>query len=362
MPEFPFVSIEGGPEDRGFQYGRAAGELIAIGFEFYREEFARRGVRWEAADRTCQALLDQIELFDPDSKREICSIARGAEQPVEAIVALNARTEILNTHRQADGAITTAECSAVAVLPSVTREGRLLHGQNWDWLDDAVHHTLVLQIRESDGAEILTLAEAGQLARSGMNKAGLALTVNGLHTNLDRYATGVCSPVIRRNLLRKSTLADAAGVVMKAPRNYSHNFMISHAHGMAIDLETTPEHVFWLIPEDGVLVHANHFKDAAAKVLVVDEGVRRSPDSLFREMAIQHRLDARTGPIDLELIKAAFADRTGDPHGVLQPPSSDKSGIPESTVATVIFDPAAGKMWVARTPYKTPSFQEFSFD
>ncbi|WP_295807241.1 C45 family peptidase [uncultured Nitratireductor sp.] len=361
MNAFPLIEIEGGPDERGRQYGRAAGDHIARSLAFYREEFARRGVDWQEACLICDNVRKEIAAYDPGSEREIVAIAAGAEQPVESVLMINARTEVLNARRYENSPAIPAECSGIVALPEITQSATVLHGQNWDWLDAVAASTVVLRIKEEDGTEILTLAEAGQLARSGMNKAGLALTANGLHTDAEGRTAGVCSPVIRRNLLRRRTLGEAIGVVMKAPRNYSHNFMISHASGLAIDLETTPRNVFWIKPEDGLLVHTNHFKNTAALASTADDGVRASPDSLVREMLIEQRLAHRSRPVDMDMVINAFMDRTDEPYGVLQPPSANKSGVLESTVATIVMEPAAGRMRVCRTPYQGRDFHEYSF-
>ncbi|CAH1658206.1 C45 family autoproteolytic acyltransferase/hydolase [Chelatococcus asaccharovorans] len=360
MTAFPLVVMEGGSRDRGLQYGRAAGQCIHRGLALYRGEFERRGISWPQVEKICSQASEHIARYDPAIAIEIDAIAEGAELPVTAILAINARTEVINArHYRKQPA--PAECSGIVALPEVTRDGTVLHGQNWDWLDAAADSTVVLHIRDEYGHEILGLAEAGQVARCGMNSAGLALTANGLHTDREGETEGVCSPVIRRNVLRQKTLGEAIGVIMQSPRNYSHNFMLSHRDGMAIDLETTPSDVFWLKPRDGLLIHTNHFTSPAALASAVDEGVRRSPDSLVREMLIEGTLSRRNGPIDPQTIMAAFMDSTDAPYGVLQPPKSEKTGVMESTVATIIMEPARGRMWVSRQPYLAQDFTEYAF-
>ena len=360
MTAFPLVSMEGGPRERGLQYGRAAGEQIHRGLALYRGEFERRDISWSQVETICDQVAGHIARYDQATTVEIEAIAEGAELPMAGILAINARTEVINA-RNYRTQPAPAECSGIIALPEVTRDGTVLHGQNWDWLDAAAASTVVLHIRDEDGHEILGLAEAGQLARCGMNNAGLALTANGLHTDREGETQGVCSPVIRRKVLRQKTLGEAIGVIMKSPRNYSHNFMLSHRDGMAIDLETTPSEVFWLKPQDGMLVHTNHFSSQAALATTVDEGVRRSPDSLVREMLIEGTLRRRNGPVDRQMIIAAFMDGKDAPYGVLQPPMSSKAGVMESTVATIVMEPARGRMWVSRQPYLAQEFTEYRF-
>ena len=72
--------------------------------------------------------------------------------------------------------------------------------------------------------------------------------------------------LVRRHVLAQCSLGSAIEVVLKAERGFSSNFLISHREGEAIDLETTPDQVFWQTPEDDLLVHANHFISPPARV------------------------------------------------------------------------------------------------
>jgi hypothetical protein len=78
--------------------------------------------------------------------------------------------------------------------------------------------------------------------------------------------------------------------VLKAERGFSTNFIISHREGEAIDLEATPDQVFWLTPEDDLLVHANHFVSIPARSLVRDLSLLTSADSLYRDKRVRRYL------------------------------------------------------------------------
>lgn len=349
---FPYIEIEGPPRERGRSYGRQAGERIAAALSVYAEHFAR-----PEAMPAAQRYLGSLESYDHELVEEVRGIAEGAGQPVEAIVALNARTELTAWDSSPD------ECTAALAMPECTRDGRLLHGQNWDWRPACVETSVVLGIRRETGPAILTFCEAGQLARHGMNAAGIALTANGLQTTREFVTGGIPTPFIRRRMLMADSLARSAGELMAAARSSSFNLLLSHSDGPgrseAINFEATPDDLFALFPENGILAHANHFKSPVALAKVKDIGLARHPETLYRDRRVHRHLEADGNAITVESFKRAFADDYGSPDAVCRPPSPRRDGSMSMTVASLIMDAAAGTMWLAPAPYRGAVYSEY---
>mgnify|MGYP001433375956 CR=1 FL=1 len=366
-PPFPLIHIAGKPFERGISYGRQAGDRIATGLAIYREAFGVAGVEWHEAMIYAERFCQQVRAYDPDMYVEIEGIAKGSEQPVEAIVALNARTEIifwrdneLDPIKNIANAAMQEECTAALALPSATRDGHVLHGQNWDWNPRCADSAIVLRIENDDGPDILTFVEAGQLARHGMNSDGVALTVNGLQCDLDCGYVGVPNPLIRRRLLQSPTLAGAIDAVLNTRISFSHSLILSHTAGVAVNLEATPEENFWIQPEDGILVHANHFKCPVARGKITDVGLQRCPESLYRDQILLDHMQAHRGQITIETLKEGFANKFGAPDAILRSPKARPGGNLSGTVATLIMDTTAQKMWLAPRPYLDIDFTEYS--
>lgn len=353
---FPLIEIEGPPHDRGLSYGRQAGERIARGLAEYANSLARPGTSAAAL----RYLVD-LEAYDAELVEEIRGIAKGADQPVEAIVALNARTELTSWN-----SLPPDECTAGLAMPDRTADGSLIHGQNWDWRRGCVDTSIVLRIRFAKGPDILTFCEAGQLARHGLNAAGLALTANGLQTDHEFVAGGIPSPFMRRRILMAGSLAQAVGVLLNTPRSSSHNLMLSHSGGLgrseAINFEATPRDVFWSFPERGLMTHANHFKHPVALAKVADIGLLRHPESLYRDRRVLAHLDADGNQITTASFERAFADDYGTPNAVCRSPSERADGSVSATVASLIMDAGAGRLWLAPLPYEGANYTEFRLD
>lgn len=361
---FPLVDIGGGPRDRGRQYGRQAGQRIQVSLSLYEGAFARHGLDWQQVREVAGLYLPKLARFDSELTEEIRGIAEGAERPVEDVVALNARTEMLYDQSIACRKIPELNdgCTGAVVLPAASADGHLLHGQNWDWYDACKDSAVVVRIDLEPDLKLLTFVEAGIVARAGLNSHGVALTGNFLETDAEAVPEAVPIPLVRRRVLQSRNLAQAIQEIVRAPRSFANNMMLSHCDGEAVDLETTPAEVFWDKPEDGILVHANHFRSTGALAKVRDLGLANTPDSLYRDSRVAARLAARRGDIRIDDLKDAFADQFGAPRAVCRSPVAGERGGTTSTVATLIMDVTERRLLAAATPYAGATYMEYRLD
>ncbi len=364
---FPLIEIEGSPTERGRAYGRAAGERILRSIEVYRSALANDGLDWEAARVIARRFAPDLDRSHPLLMDELRGIAEGVAVDLADIVAINARTELLYGREGPPRLAEPDGCTGAIALPEATHDGRLLHAQNWDWRDECAETAVVLHIRPDTGPDILTFVEAGLLARCGMNSAGVALTGNFLQCEHDFARAGTPAPFIRRSILMANGLSNAVETVLTSKFSFSANMMISEAwtdahglsDGMAVDLEATPVECFWLTPEDGLLVHSNHFLAPTAQAKVHDLGLIDTPDSIYRDVRVRDFLRRRHGRIDRAAMIVAFQDRFGAPRAVCRSPVEGPGGSSSSTVATIVMDASAGRMWVAPRPYGPHEFTEY---
>jgi isopenicillin-N N-acyltransferase-like protein len=353
---FPFLTIEGDARERGRQYGRQAGDRIETTLRIYMAAWTAGETGREAPAKSGrEAVLERARRFTPvigdafpDLLEEMRGIAEGAERPLEEIVALNARTELL--YSTDDG------CTGAVILPE-RAGGHTIIGQNWDWRPPCRDAAILLQVRPGHGPSLLTFVEAGMLARSGLNSAGLGLCGNFLNSDLDHKQRGVPIPVLRRAILMSPTLPAAVGQVLRSPRAFSSNHLLAHRDGEAIDLEASPGEVFTLFADDGLLVHSNHFKAAHGNLR--DTGLPRYPDSLFRDRRVRQHLAARPGPIVVGDLMAALRDHFGRPDSVCRHRAPRPDGTEIETVASVVMDLTDGALWLCPGPVCEHAYRRF---
>jgi isopenicillin-N N-acyltransferase-like protein len=358
----PLIEVSGTPEARGRMIGEAARGRIEAGLGHYAEQLAKMRLTPDDIRALVEGFLPRIDAFDPDYVPEMRGIAAGANRRLADIVLLNARTELLKLGPKAAKARGLAPeddpdgCTGVVAMPAVTADGKLIHAQNWDWKVECAETSVVLKIRRDDGPDILTFTEAGQLARSGLNSAGIAITANYLECERDYREIGVPLALIRRKVLQQDTLALALRAAYCTRKSASNNIIISQAGGIAINLECAPDETFQVHPDAGLIVHANHWISPVALGKLRDTGIESTPDSLYRDLRVRGLLAPQAGRIRLDTVKAALFDDYQAPWSVCRPPRLNLSSNLSATVAMVAMVPEDGIMDVAMLPALNTTF------
>lgn len=299
------------PRKRGQAYGEAARTRIHAILDKYREIFERiTGETWQATLERGESFISEAQAFAPDLVEEIRGIAEGADRAFMDIFLLNARSEILFNPQ-----VLAQECTTVAALPESTKNGETLLAQNWDWYKEVIDCQVILKIRQREGIpSLITFTEAGQLAKIGMNAAGIGLVVNNLIS--DQPRTGVPWIFLTRRVLESSHFAQAMGYVLNTPRAHSINFLIGYTAGEAVNLETSPveEHILW--PENGYFVHTNHYLKSGKEFRDLKPLRDPYPSTYLRCRRAQKGMAALNGNVDVKGIREILSDHMDRPFSV----------------------------------------------
>ena len=215
----------------------------------------------------------------------------------------------------------------------------MILGQNWDWLLHAAQTLVVLEARPDDGPDYVTVVEAGLLAKTGMNAAGLGLVTNALVTEADTGEPGLPYHVLLRAVLDCGTVTEALQVLQAGLRSSSANYLIAHASGTALDIEAAPgdfTRLYPLFPEDGVLLHTNHF--LAPRLGPVDLSLWAMPDSAVRLQRLR-RPRPPQAPADARRLPPLLADHADYPNSICaHPDPADHPREQGATIASVLGD------------------------
>lgn len=357
---FPIISVGGAPYERGHAYGHQAAAQIRHSVASYARIFAFYGLDWATMQARARPFAALIEAFEPALLEELRGIAAGSGRAFEEILALNARTELLPPslavaspdwpaaarRNRLAGVPEHGECTAVAVLPEASADGRPWLAQTWDWTGDQRAACLLLRVETPGRPALLTLTEAGMLAKIGVNAAGLGVCLNILRSPLDGQRPGLPVHVLLRAVLGAADVEAAVELVQRAPVGAASNLLCADRAGRAADLELTPGARALLRPQDGLLIHTNHC--LARETAPVASPIDSMPSSGPRHRRAETLLRPLAGRIDRAALTGLLRDEAGELEAICRRPDPRLPAPARiETVAAVLIDLAATTMHVA---------------
>lgn len=303
------TELSGSRREIGEAHGLAHAELIQRSIEVYdRLFFDFVGLSWQQARREVGRFERMIERGFPAILDEMAGIARGAGVELADILTLNCRSEISLT--RASGG-----CSAFALA----RGGTQWLAQNWDWRADQLHNVVALDIRGEQAAPLVSIGEAGMVAKIGMNAAGIGVCLNAIRSRT--CGEGLPIHVALRKILECPDMESAVAVATHDRVCAPAHFLIGSApvasaqaddaKGRAVGLEVHPGEPGRLTPERGVLTHTNHLF-ARGEACQVEDFPR--PDSRPRLARLDQLLRERL-PADASVDEACLFDILSDHQG-----------------------------------------------
>ena len=215
--------------ERGEAFGRAHAPAIRHTIAVYERMFAETGV-------------SPGDIRVPDwAHEELSAMAEGAGVPLPALLAVNARTEVLA------GAGPT-ECSVIGA-------GGLL-AQNWDW-HPALSESTLIWVVETGSGWFVTLCEAGTLAKIGLNDAGLGVCLNLLRSSEDGGHDGTPIHILLRQVLATCRSVDEAVSLLSSAKVSASSAVTVAQPGDVASVELSPGGANVL--RGSVGAHTNHF-------------------------------------------------------------------------------------------------------
>ena len=334
MSGITVIEIESdSPLERGRIYGENARGQIKNILNMYRDVLGTIGnADWDVVKGRLGPYLDCVKAFAPDLVQEIEGIAQGANCDFNDIFAINCRSEILFPYNPPD------ECSCLAVLPQASSEDVTLVAQNWDWYKSAIDNQVLLKISGNSGTpDLMTFTEAGQLAKIGVNQAGIGLCVTNLSPSVD--GIGVPWIFITRKILESTHFTQAIGCVLGSVKGHSMNYLIAHTNGAVVDIESNPfsDHVIW--PRDGVICHTNHYLQSSPHFVDLKTKNDPLPSTFIRYFRINEMLQKSKGDINEDKLKTILSDHFDQPYSVCWHESSNVEPIRNFiTCLSIIID------------------------
>jgi isopenicillin-N N-acyltransferase-like protein len=338
MKTLQFIQLDGTAYERGRQYGLRAAESIQQNAETYRRLLEHHtGQTQEAITEATKEFGPVIEAHAPDLLVEMRGIADGADCDLLDILLVNARSELMAN---------VDECTALAAAPEVTCSGQVLLGQNWDWYIGVEPEPVLLRIRQPQKPEILTLVEAGQVGKIGMNSAGLGVCLNFLgHAHKGQ---GLPVHVVLRQMLGCEPLGAATREAYRVPRGGAANILVAHACGEILDLELTAADIDFIYGDSGWLVHTNHFE--SPRLRSGDTGISSSMSTLARATRARRLLSkaAEQRQVSFDTFHGILSDHAYGAYAICRHAAPEESPLEQTaTRASIIMDLSARTIYVA---------------
>jgi hypothetical protein len=275
---------------------------------------------------------------------------------------------VLNYHAAHDishlliGSPWIAGCTSFGAWGPATADHRLVAGRNFDWeAGDVFDANRILILCEPDeGIPFASLAWSGMVgAVSGMNRAGVSVTINGIRGRPPEDTGTPVSLVVRDVLQHAATLDQAVDRIRRAKVFVSELFLVgSRADGRFVVVEKTPGAIAVREGADGVALCANHFETEALRGDPDNVAFMAEGPSVARRERIRELVEGARGRIDGRRAVEILRDRRL-PGGRF--PGNGHRGTLNAMIAThaVAMDLTEGIFWAAAPPHQLGPFRAF---
>ena len=349
---FNVIEMSGSRHEMGAQYGRECRELIhdlVANFDrmLVPEEYL------EEAREVAAGALPHVRREAPELIEEVEGIAEGAGLPFEDVFRLSCSQE-MNAWQgcMKQRAVTTVADEAAAdecTTMAAERDGSSLVAWNMDWWTRWQPYMVLLHGRPDDGPDFYSFAMAGSVGRPGLSET-ISVSANYLpYRAAPEYeaggsewaGAGIPYSFTARMLLAQETTADALALLERTKRMACLNYTIGDLGGDICCVETMPDDLAVLRPEDGFITHANSYHAPEFDGMTRDELAEKDP----RAHRAWEVLSPRDKPLSLEDIYDAQRSHFPDEEtGVCVHRGGEK---PMMTLLSFVGDVAEQTMWAS---------------
>lgn len=348
---FKIIECSGSAYEIGIQYGREskqniqkALDLLILGlqmspFRADREEVLACGRRY----------LANVKAFDPSGIDRVRGMADGAKISFDEAFAIHCYMELAINYPHLAGM-----CTSFAATAPATKSGITMLGQNVDWHPDTPLD--LLRIRHTNGLEQLAITFFGTpcctLTSEGIgNCANLTLSPMGPVTNHIPFSFYLFKA------MRQKSFEDAFEILRKCARGLEY-YHLADARGNLLGIESIYDGYSVLEPNQGVLVHANHYE--TPEYAENDGAHTYIPDSFQRAPRLHCLMEQYYGSLTPEIMMMLLADHEGHPNSICRHVDDSKpKEFASMSKASFIMIPAEQKIYICTGPPCENKYEEY---
>ena len=357
--------VKGTPFERGVAIGRVSEDLL-----YYQEKvFVDEIKKIIPSERYLKFLRYFLVIFNrnlgeqvpEENLEEIYGISLSCTDEFDAIGTPYERQ--LNYHAAHDighmmQGYMLVGCSSFGTWGSRSADSTLIIGRNFDFYvgDDFARNKVVSFYHPDKGYKFASVCWIGMTGvLSGMNEAGLTVTINASQASVP---TGAAMPIsiLARTILQYAATIDEAYQIAEAHETFvAESLLIGSARdGKAVIIEKSPDKIGMYQSPDERVVCTNHYQSEAFSNDQKNIENIRTTDSDYRFHRVNELLD-RSGKVDTETAVGILRDTLGlqdKPIGL----TNEKSLNQFIAHHSVVFKPKELKMWVTTSPWQMGEF------
>lgn len=292
--------VSGSHEECGRQVGVACADALRLSVGHAKQGLPN-GLRWDDYRRAALPYLAATQAAFPWVVDEIRGAAEGARLDFLDLFT-NSIEELSNCPPEEFG-----RCSDFAACAPATA-GHVLLGHNND-LSPATEDLMVaVEWRLPNHPRLFTVGVGGLHVSVAVNEAKVCLTGNELSPNDER--PGIPRLLLARALMSATSFDEAVAIALHPDRASSYNNLISSATGEIASVEASATDHELLYPEDGWLVHTNHYTHPRMLQYEADAQIA---GSISRYERAKELMENRNQPVSLDLFKRYLTDHDSSP-------------------------------------------------
>lgn len=366
------VHLHGTPFERGYAHGR----LLQPQMQTLENEFLVMIKGYVPRHWVMETLKNYVifrnrhlsDFVPPDYRMEIFGTSLGCTDghPEEG----SFYNRLLNYHAAHDVSymmidnplVSRAGCTAFGAWGAATEKGHLITGRNFDWEAAPVfsRDRVVIMCEPDGGIPFISLAWAGMAGVvSGMNRAGVSVTINGAPSNLPSETATPVAMVAREVLEHAHNLTEALETIRHANVFVSTLWLVgSRSDGKFVVVEKTPDVMQVRETTGDSAICVNHFqtpglRDASRNTNYISEAT-----SVSREARLTELVQATNGLITVERTVEFLRDRKLA--GGIFAGNGNRAAL-NAFIAThaTVMDLTDGIFWAASPPHQLGEFVAF---
>jgi isopenicillin-N N-acyltransferase-like protein len=255
-------------------------------------------------------------------------------------------------------------CTSFGVWDSKTTDSTMLIGRNFDFYvgDSFAKNKIIEFIHPNTGNDFMMISWGGMIGTvSGMNKAGLTLTINASKSD---YPSGAKTPIsiLCREILQYATTIDEAYAIAKKRETFvSESIMIgSWKDKKTAIIEKSPTKTALFFSPNNQIICSNHFQSDTFKNTIENKENIKLSTSNYRYETVEKEL-SKINKMNYKDVSNILRKRDGK--------NNESLGLGNEMALnqlichhSIIFKPNELKVWISVGPYQIGEYICYDLD